>query len=55
MIIKLLTITLLMSLVSSCTGIRVGDGRTIVTAEKSKPFCTIDKVDPNCKIEDNTH
>lgn len=37
----------------SCTAVRLGNGKTIVTAKKEKSFCNIKKIDPHCKIEGN--
>lgn len=48
---NILFIGFIFLLTTACTGIRVSDGRSIVTAEKEKPFCDIKKVDTNCKVE----
>ena len=51
---KFITLLFIIML-SSCTTIRFSDGSTSVTAEKEQPFCNIEKVDPNCKIEGNVN
>lgn len=39
---------------SACTAVGISNGKMVVTAEKNKPFCDVNKVDPNCKIESTT-
>ena len=48
---KIIAILFVFFTISACSGVRISDGRTIVTADKEKPFCETNKVDPNCKIE----
>jgi len=38
----------------ACTSVKVSNKHTNVIIKKAKPFCDINKVDPNCKIEDST-
>ena len=39
-------------MLASCGSIKIGNKDTNITIKKEKPFCDINKVDPNCKIED---
>lgn len=45
-----ISILLFCLLLTSCTGIRAGDGKESVQVGIEKPFCDVKKVDPNCKV-----
>lgn len=52
---NIITVIFIVLTLGACSAIKIGNGRAVITVEKEKPFCDINKVDSKCKVEGKYH